>query len=189
MRKSSRLRVRHLIFCAVLCVLGGAKLSVACSPALPLPTLRENFAEASHVYMARLVSLKRSPLPGEPDTQSEAAVENAAFDVLLTLKGNEPEDGKVRTHTEYSGGNCTLSILHPAEVVDDQGKEVANPYSDIWILVVDGKEPYSIRNTSHSRPINFFAETDLRFLLDESQESRPDKSLQRTRSEPRTSER
>jgi hypothetical protein len=189
MSTSSQSRVRKLTLCAFLCVVGHSQLSNACSPALPLPTLRESFATAMHVYLARLVVLKRSPLLGEPKMKSATTVEDAVFEVLLTLKGKEPEDNKVRTHTEYFGGNCTRSILHPADVLDENGKDVANPYSDTWILVLDGTEPYTIWNTSHSRPINLFAEAELRFLLEESQRSRPNKSPQETRSEQRASER
>jgi len=156
---------------------------------LPLPTVRENYANAAHVYLARLIALQRSPLSGAASEQHTVAIEDATFDVLLTLKGQVPEDDKVRTHTEYYVGNCTLSILHPADVVDSEGNEVANPYSDIWILVLEGKEPYSIPSPGHSRPINLIEEGDLRFLLEESQRNRPNKSLQRTRSEQRASER
>jgi hypothetical protein len=182
-------RARNLALLAFLSVIANSEQSAACSPVFPLPTLRESFAGATHVYMARLIDLKRSPLYEGTSVERKSAVEDAVFDVLLTLKGEEPRNNEVRTHTEYSPGSCTLSILRPVDVVDDEGNEVANPYSDIWILVVEGKEPYSLRNPGHSRPINLFAEADLRFLLEESQRDRPNKSLQRTRSEQRASER
>lgn len=98
MSTSSHSGVRKLILRAFLCVVGYSELNFACSPVLPLPTLRENFASATHVYMARLVDLKRSPLSEEPQVKSATTVENAVFEVLLTLKGKEPEDNKVRTH-------------------------------------------------------------------------------------------
>jgi hypothetical protein len=162
---------RKLIVCALLSTSVNVQQSLACSPVLPLPTVRENYANATHVYLARLVSVQRSPLSVAGSAHSTAAIEDATFDVLLTLKGQVPEDDKVRTHTVYSAGNCTLSILHPADIIDSEGNEVANRYSDIWILVLEGTEPYSIRSPGHSRPINLFEEEDLRFLLEESKES------------------
>jgi len=49
---------------------------------------------------------------------------------------------------------------------------VTNPFSDVWILILDGEQPYSIRSPSSSWPINLFTEADLRFLLEESQMKR-----------------
>lgn len=138
--------------------------SWGCSPELPLPTLRQNFEDTPHVFVARLVSLTRSPLPGDP-TMTHAAIEDATFDVLLTLKGPVPSDGQVKTHTEYMGGNCTLSIIHPIEVLDKHGEEVENPYSDIWILFLAGEEPYRLSALVDSLPMNLFNPSDLRFLL------------------------
>jgi hypothetical protein len=60
---------------------------------------------------------------------------------------------------------------------------VEHPYSDVWILFLDGEEPYKLSNLKMSMPINLFNESDLRFLLNESQTKRPNKSLERTRGE------
>jgi len=133
--------------------------------------------------MARLVTLTRTPLPGDP-TMEFTALEDATFDVLLTLKGPAPHQGQVRTHTEYSGGNCTRSIINPIEVVDDDGSEVLNPFSDIWILFVGGKEPYELSNLGDSLPINLFNPSDLHFLLSGGPpHTGPNKSLERTHDE------
>jgi hypothetical protein len=172
---------RHLVLFVALYIGAGMRPGFGCSPALPLPTLREEFAETTHVYLARLLKLKRSPLPTEPDLD-RGALEDATFEVLLTLKGKTPTDRRVRTRTEYWGGNCTRSVLVPIDVVGRNGKLVSNPYSDVWILFLEGKEPFALSNLGHSMPANLFNEADLRFLLGESQKlAQPNNSLERTR--------
>lgn len=92
-----------------------------------------------------------------------------------------PKSRALKTRTEYWGGNCTLSILSPMEVMDKDGKEVPNAFSDVWILFLSGKEPFELLSGKPSQPINTYTEGQLRFLLHESQTGvRPNKSLERT---------
>jgi hypothetical protein len=50
-------------------------------------------------------------------------------------------------------------------VFDETGKDVPNPYSDVWILLLTGREPYEFRNLPYTVPINFFKDADLQLLL------------------------
>src|SRR5262245_43277968 len=106
----------------LLCILAGAQGVWACSRPPP-PPLRQQFADTPRVYVARLKAFKTLPWAGVPT----GAIEDGTFEVLMTLKGPTPKDGELKTHTEYSGGNCTLSILNPVEVFDSTGRAVSNP--------------------------------------------------------------
>src|ERR1041384_6192795 len=121
--------VKTAILGAVLCAAAGIQRVWACSTPPP-PPLPQQFANTPQVYLARLIAFKTSPWAGVVN----GTIEEATFNVLLTLKGSAPKSGEVKTHTEYWGGNCALSIRKPAEVIDSTGKAVLNPNSDIWIL-------------------------------------------------------
>ena len=169
--------VKSAILGVVLYAAVGVQRTWACSTP-PAPPLRQQFAETPRIYVARLLLFKSSPWPGVPT----GTIEDATFTVLMTLKGPAPKSGVIKTHTDYWGGNCTLSILKPADVIDESGEVVTNPFSDIWILFLHGEEPFRLLNTTPSMPLNLFNEKDLRFLLQESQAAlRPNTSLERTR--------
>lgn len=155
-----------------LCLAVTAGQSWGCSRTLPAPTLRQHFAETERVYMARLVSFKSTPLEAPPPAEMTGAIEDASFEVFFVLKGLKPDKALVRIHTEYWGGNCTLSIRSPMEVIDGDGKIAQNPFADVWILFVGGEEPYELTRVKPSRPINMFTETELRLLFSESERER-----------------
>jgi hypothetical protein len=153
--------MRHVsvisVFVGVVVALG-AQLALACDPIFPLRTLQQEYAAADRVYIARLVAFKRSPLPGDPDMHDKA-LEEATFEIQRVLKGGSPQTGKFATRTEYNGANCTLSIAQPA---------LAKP-SDVWILFLHGREPFTLFGLGHTAPMSLFSKTDLHFLLEESQ--------------------
>jgi hypothetical protein len=148
-------------------VLVGALLvtraALACSPVLPLKTLAQNVASADSVYLAKLETLQRTPLPNDPDMKY-SALETATFRVLQTVKGKLPKDGMVRTRTEYTGGNCALSLLVPYLEVKD-GKVVPPKLSGTWLLVLSGKEPYWLGSLSGSWPEESIPRAELESLL------------------------
>jgi hypothetical protein len=118
----------------------------------------------------------------------DGSIQDAIFSVLLTLKGERPKNGTIATHTESFGGNCGLDLLHPhllhplIVLYDDDGRAIPNQYSDIWVLFVDGKEPFRLWHTKPSWPLNAYTEADLRFLLHDSQAIvQPNPSFERTR--------
>jgi hypothetical protein len=150
-----------------------AQTVFACSPTSPPPTLRDQYARYERVYMARLVSLKRTPAKGSEEHFPELATEDATFSVLMTLKGSAPKSGTITTHTEVLAGNCSLSVVNPVTVIGKDGKPVQNALSDVWVLIVSGKEPYQLHSLSFTMPINLFSEPDLRFLLQGSQRRSP----------------
>jgi len=159
---------KPLLLFGLVCLAGWAQSSWGCSTVLPEPTLRQHFWKTDHVYMARLVAFKRTPIPGIADMKI-GHFQDATFNVLMTLKGPPPKTDEIKTHTEYYNGNCTVDLMRPLEFIDKDGKEPPDPYSDIWILFFDGKEPYKMDSHPPNFPINAFNESDLRFLLSDSQ--------------------
>jgi hypothetical protein len=154
----------------------------SCSISLPEPTLREHFIETELIYMARLVSFKSSTMKSEWPGVPPGSLEEATFDVLMTLKGAAPKQRTIKIRTEYWGGNCTLSIRRPADIIGKDGKRVRDAFADVWILFLSGKEPFQLLSTKPSRPINLYREVELRFLLHETQSGPlPNTSLERTR--------
>jgi hypothetical protein len=138
-------------------------VALGCSPALPLKTLTQNAASADHVYLAKLVTFKRSPLPGDPHMKYNA-LEEATFHVLQTIKGAPLQDGEVRTRTEVTGGTCTLSLRVPY-LEKRNGKVVPPKLSGKWLLVLSGREPYSISNLSGTAPAESIPASELRSIL------------------------
>ena len=166
---------------ALLGLMLGYQSSWACTT-LP-PTLHQQYKDTERVYMARLVSLKSTPLRAQLPAVGDGAIEEATFEVFFVLKGPKPKDGEIKTRTEWWPGNCALSIRRPPmEVIGKDGEVVQNAYADVWILFLTGKQPFELRDTVASRPINLFNEAELGFLLQESQSgTRPNPSLERTR--------
>jgi len=152
------------------CFTLAAHESWSCSSPLPEPTLRQHFAQVERVYMARLTSLRSTPQKSDYEGVAPGAIENATFEVLLVVKGPRLANQMIKIQTDWWPGNCRLSILRPPiEVIDSKVNAVPNPYSDVWILFLSGKEPFELLSTLPSRPINLFNESDLRFLLHVSQ--------------------
>ncbi len=140
-----------------------AQSAVACSPALPLKTLGQSVASAESVYLAKLVTFARAPLPHDP-TMTYSALETATFAVLQTIKGMPPKGRTLRTRTDVTGGNCALSLLVPYEEVRG-GKLVPPKLSGTWILVLSGTEPYWLDSLSGTVPEEAVPKAELARLL------------------------
>jgi hypothetical protein len=54
-----------------------------------------------------------------------------------------------------------MSANQPLTVIGDDGKDVENPFSDMWLLFLEDGTPYVLRQSSPSLPINLYKESDL----------------------------
>jgi hypothetical protein len=109
--------LRKLSLCAAL-ALAGASAASACWPAdRPLnteelatwkgPTIEEQFAKATAVFVARIVRTEETRIDMGGSTRP---VVEATFQTIEVLKGRPPEDQKVRSLV-FGPGNCTIPIL------------------------------------------------------------------------------
>jgi hypothetical protein len=158
---------RHLLIGALASTLPFASIADACTPPDKPPKLSAQFASVENVYMARLLTYRRSPLP-DPNGKRMYPhywAEDATFRVLLTLKGAAQKTGVLRIHTAVSNGNCFISVQFPGAPPDDRDNGAPTFRSDVWILFVNGKQPYELDSSYPSKPINYFSESDLRLLL------------------------
>jgi hypothetical protein len=169
---SSRCALRSIVmrhgslassFAVLLAAILATRPALACSPELPLKTLAQKLASAENVYLAKLVTFSRAPLPHDPSMRYDA-LETATFRVVQTIKGKPPRDGTLSTRTDVTGGNCALSLLVPYEEERD-GKVVPPKLSGTWLLVLSGKEPYWLDSLSGTFPEEAIPKAELESLM------------------------
>jgi len=125
--------------------------------------LAQSVASADTVYLAKVLSFSRTPLPHDPQMRYDA-LEEATFRVLQTIKGKPPKDDTFRTRTDVTGGNCALSLSMPYEEQRD-GKIGPPRLSGTWLLVLSGKEPYWLDSLSGSLPKEAIPKAELTAIL------------------------
>lgn len=130
--------LRNLLLGAVLLVLAGTTTAGACSTTQPPPTTEEQFAKATRVLVARIVRTEEARMFEKPIVEGTVRV-------IEILKGEPPEDGKVRSLV-YGPGNCTLPLLAGWDYVFflyDKDNFVFWPGGSIGNWSLEGKEAKS----------------------------------------------
>jgi hypothetical protein len=100
--------LRNLLLGAALLLLAGTTAAMACSTTQPPPTTEEQFAKATRVLVARIVRTEEARMVLPP--ADEMPIVEGTVRVIEILKGQPPEDGKVRSLV-YGPGNCTIPLL------------------------------------------------------------------------------
>jgi hypothetical protein len=148
--------MKHVLLLVAFCVF--AQEVSACSY-IPSPSLLDSFKRYQSVYLARLVQVVKTPAR-EVQGSDQGVIETATFRVVATLKGPRRGNQLLRTQTPMNN-SCAMSANHPLTVIGDDGKDVENPFSDMWLLFLEDETPYVLRQSSPSLPINLYKESDL----------------------------
>ena len=99
-------RLCSISLCAVL-ILASPSATSASSTTQPPPTTEQQFAEATAVFVARLLRTEEAQMVW--DGKTEPIVEGT-FRVIEVLKGQPPPDQKVRSLV-FGPGNCSIQLL------------------------------------------------------------------------------
>jgi hypothetical protein len=136
--------LRNLCLYAML-ALTGANSAIACSSTEPPPNTEQRFAEASAVFVARIVRTDEAKLVYGGETH---AIVEGTFRPIEVLKGQPPADGKVRSLV-YGPGNCTIPLLAGWDYVfflvpGDGHNFVGWPNGSFGTFNIEGTEPKRI---------------------------------------------
>jgi len=133
----------------------------ACTPVYPEPTLSQTFKASSAVYLARLLDSRRAPFARSMDPKREF-YEDAEFEVIVAFKGAHADGSRLKTRTLVAAGGCALNVQQPVVVLEKNGAVSGHAYSDIWLLFLNGPEPFRLQSSSYTLPVNLLSESDIR---------------------------
>jgi len=138
-------------------IVGGA--AVACSPNLRIMnSVAESLKSSNVVALAYLESIDSRPIS---DGEYKGGTrENARFLVLETWKGRFAPGTHIETATTIWNGNCGISAVNNPRWIVDKNQQ-AVPVSRVWLLYLDGKEPFKLTMGLRTSPLNIQGADDL----------------------------
>jgi len=151
-------RIATVLLMLSLCMPGE---SVACSSP-PRASVEKEAESASAIFLAKLVSTKRIPVPD--DESGQLFTEVATFLVLEAWKGDHSPGDTVVFQSILSGsGSCVVSAINDPQWIEDvSGAEVK--FSGIWLIYAFGQEPYGLSGTGRNTPLEYGGAEDLQTL-------------------------
>jgi len=151
-------------------VLGGFAVVLLTTSALacsfsPPPPPTQALAEASAVFIGRVVSVRHEPYRDDTGKiYPRFTIEYATMRVIKTWKGATVGE-IVRFRTEIGPGPCGVSSVNsPTWVIEKNphtGKESSAKFSREWLVYTNGNQPYELSMSSRSLPLNHVSHSEL----------------------------
>lgn len=126
--------------------------------------IKRELDEARVVFVAKLLSVKQTPVPDAP----KYLTEDAEFVVAEVLKGAIVAGQKVRIRSSLGPGQCGRSARNDPpwlEQIEKSGGPVQPAgISKEWLIYGHGSEPYELSLCDRSMPLSHRGSSDLLFL-------------------------
>jgi len=129
--------------------------------------IEDAFTDADAVFVARVISVKHSLLPEDPEGRN--LIEEASFLISEVMKGSHKLGEVVRVRSELGGGTCGKSARNDPpwlEEASDLEPRIftVSVVSDEWLIYANGLQPYELTFCDRSFPMNLRGGSDAEYL-------------------------
>jgi hypothetical protein len=149
------------VFACLLAVAGASSAVQACS--CPIETPEKAFQSAAAVFVAKLTTARFVPQPDM--TEYQYGTETASFIIEKSLKGPQRAGAVVTFETEIGVGLCGKSARNTPPWLEHldvtTGTSTPATFEPVWLLFVQGEQPYSLSLCSRSSPLQVQGASDL----------------------------
>jgi hypothetical protein len=141
----------------------------ACSPRAIETTdkrIETALQEADSVVIARIISVKHSPRPG--NRSGEFVIEDAALDVIDVIKGPHKIGDTIQVRSTIGPGLCGRSVRNDPPWIFQASDQQDTPdrpasISDTWLVYGQGEQPYDL-DSWYSAPMNLTGKIQVEIL-------------------------
>jgi len=125
------------------------------------------FTDADGVFVAKVVSVKHSLLPEDPE--GRYLIEEASFVISEVMKGSHKLWEVVRVRSELGGGTCGRRARNDPPWLEEANETeprifTASVVSDEWLIYASGVQPYELSLCDRSFPTNLRSGSDAEYL-------------------------